>query len=134
MASIGEIATLLNKQTELLEANFKKELKSTKTSILQSVNAMISEYANKIVNLEQTVHKLNEDVQFLKRELNDKTLQLQFDNRKKNVMLFRVDKKENSNWKLQNKNDIDCIYRIGKKGFSSRSIKVELQRSSKRNF
>lgn len=137
---------------ESIREGLKEELRLFEKEIKEMVSKSLSELSARIERLERKIQEKDEEMQSLKNELenkNDKTVELQFESKKRNILLFKVNEREVGPTSLRNivvdlikrtadptfsEVDVDCVYRLGARGGISRPIKVELQRSSKRNF
>lgn len=126
-------------------ATFKAEIKTMVTDSLVAANAKIS-------NLEIEIVKKNEEIAILKEDvlkIHNRTLDLEFSSRNKNIVLFRVAENETENKSLLNgvskmirdfidpsfkESDVNEIFRLGKKSDTPRPIMIHLRSNSKRSF
>lgn len=129
----------------------REELRLFKEAIKDMVSNSIKELTDRIDQLESKIKDQDDELQYLRDKLtanSSNSVQLQFDARRKNILLFKVHENETSLSSLKNlvvklirdtadstfsDADVDCIYRLGPRGRYTRPIKVELQRASKRN-
>lgn len=130
----------------------KKEFQTFKKEILEEVSTSLREANKKIEVLESKLHEKEIEIDSLKKDLNEisgQTIQLQFDSRRKNVLLFKVPEIENTSNPISSyvvkliteiadssfeASDLDNVYRLGAKGERVRPIKLELNQSSKRQL
>lgn len=159
MASIEEIKLLLdaNNATNnaVLKAEIRKgikdELQVFKEEIKSMVSTSLTETQNQIDTLQSKLYEKDAEIIHLRNELcktNGLTLQLQFESKKRNIILFKVPEMDESGIDFI-KNlvkliktvdssftelDIDNAYRLGVKSNVTRPIKIELNHASKRNF
>lgn len=135
-----------------LQDGFREELQLFKEAIKDMVSNSIKELTDRVDQLESKIKNQNDELQYLRDKLtanSSNSVQLQFDVRRKNILLFKVHENETGLTSLKNlvvklirdtadstfsDADVDCIYRVGPRGRFTRPIKVELQRASKRNL
>lgn len=160
MATVTQIQKLLEANSaannevlsKQLQESFKNELKAFRAEILDLVLDSLEDANQKINQLEIDVQEKADQLEQLKSQLHQLTqhsLQLQFDTKKKNLILFKVQENGNERLPLLNEvskliretvdptfeeTDIDEAYRLGVRGQHTRPIKIELSKASKRTL
>lgn len=136
--------TVLKKE---IRNGLKEELTAFKEDIKEMVTSSLKEASQRIDQLEAKVQEKEMEIESLKAEIRktkEQTLNIQFEAKKKNLLLFKI--KENEvplNVRVATiiresvdanftESDIDSVYRVGVRGNTPRPIKVELTKASKR--
>lgn len=159
MATVQEIESLLLKSNlannavlkKEIQDGVKQELTAFKNDIKEMVKSSLKEATTRIDSLEAKMKEKDQEIEALKAEMsrtNEHTLSLQFDAKKRNFLLFKIQENEvpltvgvakllrDTVDPTFTESDIDSVYRLGAARGSNlpRPIKVELNKASKRNL
>lgn len=178
MSDLSEKLTGVNDSIAKSEKNLEDRITASEQIVIEHINSKYNELNEHIVTLENRISSLEneyaqkflqietdlatkssdlfskvqkkvDELMCLRTEVEQKSNNLDFNSRRKNVVLFKIAEKENNSFELQRnvhdlvktiadasfkESDIDFIQRLGKKGAQPRPILLALTKVSKRNF
>lgn len=126
MASIADIEKLFKANNELLRKDIKKDIDDANKDVLEAIEGTLSLQQEQIKQLQNKVSEMEAKDQ----QRNEDELQREIKDRRKNIILYRIEENESSQEKLLDAivkvlneaveenieaRDIDGVYRLGKK-------------------